>query len=175
MTQWDSQNKGTRTSPVWLSFVLKVPLRHLHPSVIYSVPCDRILQMAYYWYFHCVWGYHLNCLLTFLLYHYSQLTLLLHCGSAFNNYVRLLLLCVYGTTILNNAVLCHAIEEIKLRSHNNWKNTLQAAPKQVNRLSLDRLSLPGVQLVAILGQLRLYKDKQAGHLGPYVAALKDSR
>ena len=47
MTQWDLQNKGTRTSPARLSFVLKVPLRHLRPSVIYSVPCDRILQMAY--------------------------------------------------------------------------------------------------------------------------------
>ena len=49
MTQWDFQNKGTRTSPARLSFVLKVPLRHLRPSVIYSVPCDRILQMAYLW------------------------------------------------------------------------------------------------------------------------------
>ena len=29
------------------SFVLEVPLRHLRPSVIYSVPCDRILQRAY--------------------------------------------------------------------------------------------------------------------------------
>ena len=48
MTQWDFQNKGTRTSPARLSFVLEVPLRHLRPSVIYSVPCDRILQRAYY-------------------------------------------------------------------------------------------------------------------------------
>ena len=47
MTQWDSQHIGTRTSPARLSFVLKVPLRHLRPSVIYSVPCDRILQRAY--------------------------------------------------------------------------------------------------------------------------------
>ena len=47
MTQWDFQNKGTLTSPAWLSFVLKVPLRHLRPSVIYSVPCDWILQMVY--------------------------------------------------------------------------------------------------------------------------------
>ena len=47
MTQWDFQNKGTRTSPARLSFVLEVPLRHLRPSVIYSVPCDRILQRAY--------------------------------------------------------------------------------------------------------------------------------
>ena len=47
MTQWDFLNKGT---PRWTgtrSFVLKVPLRYLRPSVIYSVPCDWILQMAY--------------------------------------------------------------------------------------------------------------------------------
>ena len=31
----------TRTSPAQLSFVLKVPLCNLHPSVINSVPCDR--------------------------------------------------------------------------------------------------------------------------------------
>ena len=48
MTQWDFQNKGTHSSPAWLSFVLKVPLRHLRPSVIYSVPCDWILQRAYW-------------------------------------------------------------------------------------------------------------------------------
>ena len=47
MTQWDFQNKTTLTSPARLSFVLEVPLRHLRPSVIYSVPCDRILQRAY--------------------------------------------------------------------------------------------------------------------------------
>ena len=47
MTQWDFQNKGILTSPALLSFVLKVPLRHLRPSVIYSVPCDRILQRVY--------------------------------------------------------------------------------------------------------------------------------
>ena len=49
---WDTndavgQNKG---KPGWTgksSFVLKVPLRYLRPSVIYSVPCDRILQRAY--------------------------------------------------------------------------------------------------------------------------------
>ena len=45
--QWDFQNKGTLTSPAQLSFVLKVPLRHLRPSEIYSVPCDQILQRAY--------------------------------------------------------------------------------------------------------------------------------
>ena len=48
MAQWDFQNKGTRTSPARLSFVLEVPLRHLRPSVIYSVPCDRIVQRAYH-------------------------------------------------------------------------------------------------------------------------------
>ena len=48
MTQWDFQNKGILTSPARLSFVLKFPLRHLRPSVIYSVPCDRILQRAYW-------------------------------------------------------------------------------------------------------------------------------
>ena len=45
--QWDFQNKGTRTSPAQLSFVLEVPLHNLSPSVIYSVPCDRIMQRAY--------------------------------------------------------------------------------------------------------------------------------
>ena len=29
------------------SFVLEVPLCNLRPSVIYSVPCDRIVQRAY--------------------------------------------------------------------------------------------------------------------------------
>ena len=48
ITQWDFQNKGTRTSPARLSFVLKVPLRNLRPGVIYSVPCDRIVQRAYW-------------------------------------------------------------------------------------------------------------------------------
>ena len=44
MTRWDFQNKGTLTSPARRSFVFKVPLRHLRPSIIYSVPCDWILQ-----------------------------------------------------------------------------------------------------------------------------------
>ena len=47
ITQWDFQNKGTLTSPARLSFVLKVPLRYLRPSIIYSVPCEQILQRAY--------------------------------------------------------------------------------------------------------------------------------
>ena len=48
ITQWDFQNKETRTSPARLSFVLKVPLRNLRPSLIYSMPCDRIMQRAYF-------------------------------------------------------------------------------------------------------------------------------
>ena len=45
---WDSQNKET---PGWTgksSFVLEVPLRYLRPSIIYSVPCDRIVQRTYW-------------------------------------------------------------------------------------------------------------------------------
>ena len=47
MTQWDFENKRTLTSPARLSFVLEDPLRHLRPSVIYSIPCDQILQRAH--------------------------------------------------------------------------------------------------------------------------------
>ena len=47
VTQWDFRNKGTRTSPARFSFVLKVLLCNLHASIIYSVPCDRIVQKAY--------------------------------------------------------------------------------------------------------------------------------
>ena len=52
MTQWDFQNKGKSGWTGKSSFVLKVPLRHLRPSVIYSVPCDQILQRAYCQYYH---------------------------------------------------------------------------------------------------------------------------
>ena len=45
--QWDFQNKGKSGWTGTSSFVLEVPLRNLRPSVIYSVPCDRILQRAY--------------------------------------------------------------------------------------------------------------------------------
>ena len=47
MTHWDFQNTGTLSSPARLSYALIVLLRHLSPSAIYSVPCDRILQRAY--------------------------------------------------------------------------------------------------------------------------------
>ena len=46
--QWDFQNKGKSGWTGKSSFVLEVPLRHLRPSVIYSVPCDQILQRAYW-------------------------------------------------------------------------------------------------------------------------------
>ena len=46
ITQWDFQNIGTLTSPARQSLVLKVPLRYLRPSIIYSVPCDRIVPTA---------------------------------------------------------------------------------------------------------------------------------
>ena len=47
MTQWDFQNKGKSGWTGKSSFVLEVPLGYLRPSIIYSVPCDRILQMTY--------------------------------------------------------------------------------------------------------------------------------
>ena len=48
MTQWDFQNKGKSGWTGKSSIVLEVPRRYLRPSVIYSVPCDRILQRAYW-------------------------------------------------------------------------------------------------------------------------------
>ena len=48
MTQWDFQNKEKSGWTGKSSFVLEVPLRYLRLSVIYSVPCDQILQRAYY-------------------------------------------------------------------------------------------------------------------------------
>ena len=47
ITQWDFQNKGKSGWTGTSFFVLEVPLRNLRPSVIYSVPCDRIVQRAY--------------------------------------------------------------------------------------------------------------------------------
>ena len=47
ITQWDFQNKGKSGWTGTSFFVLEVPLRNLRPSVIYSAPCDRIVQMAY--------------------------------------------------------------------------------------------------------------------------------
>ena len=45
------------TSPARLSFVLKVPLRYLRPSEIYSVQCDRILQRAYSMFSTAIFAY----------------------------------------------------------------------------------------------------------------------
>ena len=47
VTQWDFQNKGKSGWTGTSSFVVEVPLRNLRPCVIYSVPCDRIVQRAY--------------------------------------------------------------------------------------------------------------------------------
>ena len=48
MTQWDFENKGKSGWTGTSSFVFEVPLRYLRPSVIYSVPCDWILQSVYW-------------------------------------------------------------------------------------------------------------------------------
>ena len=48
MLSGTSKTKELLTSPDRLSFVLKVPLRYLRPSIIYSVLCDWILQRAYF-------------------------------------------------------------------------------------------------------------------------------
>ena len=47
ITQGDFQNKGKSGWTATSSYVLEVPLRNLRPSVIYSVPCDRIVQRAH--------------------------------------------------------------------------------------------------------------------------------
>ena len=47
VAQWDFQNKGKLSWTGTSSFVLEGPLRHLRPSIIYFVPCDRIVQRAY--------------------------------------------------------------------------------------------------------------------------------
>ena len=47
ITHGNFQNKETRTSPARRSFVLRVTLCNLRPSIIISVPCDRIVQRAY--------------------------------------------------------------------------------------------------------------------------------
>ena len=48
MTQWDFQNKEKVAWTGKSSFVLEVPLRILRPSVVYFIPCDWIMQRAYY-------------------------------------------------------------------------------------------------------------------------------
>ena len=66
--QWDVENKETSTSPARLSFVLKVPLCNLRPSIIYSLPCEQIMQRTYWSLFNflplkgtnCNWHWHLQ-------------------------------------------------------------------------------------------------------------------
>ena len=48
ITQWDFPNKGKSGWTGKSSFVLKVPLCYLRPSIIHSVPYGRIVQKAYY-------------------------------------------------------------------------------------------------------------------------------
>ena len=48
ITQWDFQILGTRTSLARLSFVLKIPLRNLRPSIIHSLPFTRVVQRVYW-------------------------------------------------------------------------------------------------------------------------------
>ena len=45
-SQWDIQNKGKSCWSGTSSPVLEVPLCNLRPSIIYSVPCDRIYIKA---------------------------------------------------------------------------------------------------------------------------------
>jgi len=48
VTRWDFQNKGKSGWTGSSSFVLRVPLGNLPPSMINSVPCYRIVQRAYW-------------------------------------------------------------------------------------------------------------------------------
>ena len=43
--KWDFQNKGMSRWTGSRCFVLEVLLRYLRPSVIYSVPCDRMVLL----------------------------------------------------------------------------------------------------------------------------------
>ena len=47
MTQWDFKTKESRAGLVRVPLFWKSHWRYLRPSVIYSVPCDWILQRAY--------------------------------------------------------------------------------------------------------------------------------
>ena len=46
-SKWDFQDKGKSGWTGTSSFVLEVPLCNLRPSIMNSVPCDRIVQRAY--------------------------------------------------------------------------------------------------------------------------------
>jgi len=49
VVQWDLKNNATRASPPGPAFVLEVPVRNLLTSMCDFVPCDRIVQRAYYY------------------------------------------------------------------------------------------------------------------------------
>ena len=49
VTQWDFQTKGKSGWTGKSTFVLKVPLRYLRRSIIYSEPCDRIFRWHRNW------------------------------------------------------------------------------------------------------------------------------
>ena len=57
ITQWDFQNKGKSGWTGKSSFVLdELPLRYLRPNIIYSVPCDWILQRGIRFCFAADWN-----------------------------------------------------------------------------------------------------------------------
>ena len=58
VAQWDFQNNAP-------AFVLEVSLRNLFTSICNFVPCDRVLQRAYYSWEHCRNAYILRCKLAF--------------------------------------------------------------------------------------------------------------
>ena len=53
VTRWEFQNKGKSDWTGRSSFVLKVPLCNLCPSIINFIPCDQIVQRTY---FPCIFG-----------------------------------------------------------------------------------------------------------------------
>ena len=48
VAQWDFQNKGSSRWTGSSCIVLEVPLRNLHTSMCDFVPCDQIVQRAYF-------------------------------------------------------------------------------------------------------------------------------
>ena len=48
ITQWECQNKKKSGWTGKTSFVLEAPLLYLLPSIIFSVPCDQIVERAYW-------------------------------------------------------------------------------------------------------------------------------
>ena len=61
VAQWDFQNKEKSGWTGASSFVLEVPLCNLRPSIINSVPRDRILQKGPFWSRHKHWIQRISC------------------------------------------------------------------------------------------------------------------